>query len=51
MRTKVTYKEEIKDQTRALYETAFEEFNSIWHFIREAWPMLLLLLVALGVAI
>lgn len=45
------YKNEIRDYVIAVYETACDELRTWKQFMIEAWPLLLLLLAGLGLAI
>jgi TRAP-type uncharacterized transport system substrate-binding protein len=44
-------KEDLREHASAIYETTVEELKGWQKFVRESWPLLLLLLAALGVAI
>jgi len=44
-------KKDLRKQTGATYETIVEELKIWQKFVRDAWPLLFLLLVALGLAI
>lgn len=44
-------KEDIVEHGKAIYETVLEELNSWRQFVRETWPLLLLLFAAIGLAI
>lgn len=44
-------KEDWLEHTSAIYETVLEQLKSWQKFVRETWPLLLLLLAALGLAI
>jgi TRAP-type uncharacterized transport system substrate-binding protein len=46
-----TLKEYLREHTGTIYETIIEELKIWQHFVREAWPLLFLLLAALGLAI
>ncbi len=51
MNNKSTYREEIREQACAIYETIADEIIAARHFVSETWPMLLLLAFALSAAI
>ena len=45
------YKNEIRDHVVAAYETVREEFRTWRQFVIEAWPLLTLLLIGIGIAV
>ena len=45
------FKEDARELYRALYDTALDEIRSMQSFVRDAWPMLLLLFVVVSVGI
>jgi TRAP-type uncharacterized transport system substrate-binding protein len=46
-----SFKHEVRDYVVAAYETIREEFKTWWQFAREAWLLILLLIVALSTVI
>jgi TRAP-type uncharacterized transport system substrate-binding protein len=44
-------KENLREQASAVYQTATEELKSLQGFVREAWPLLLLLLAVLALLV
>ena len=46
-----TVKEDLVEHSKAIYETAQEELQNFIQFIRETWPLLVLLLCFIGVAL
>ena len=44
-------KEEVIEQSKALYETILEEVQNWIQFVRETWPLLVLLLLLISVAL
>lgn len=49
--TMTKFEEDTKELLHAMYETGLDELRSVQSFVRDAWPMLLLLFVILGVGI
>jgi len=44
-------KEEVLEQTKAIYETALEEIQNWVHFVKETWPLIVLLITLISVAL
>ena len=49
--TMTKFEEDTRELLHALYETGLDELRSLQSFVRDAWPMLLLLFVILSVGI
>lgn len=45
------FEEDTRELFRAVYDTVLDEVRSAQSFVRDAWPMLLLLLIVLGIGI
>jgi TRAP-type uncharacterized transport system substrate-binding protein len=46
-----TIKEDVKENTQAIYEIVVQELRSWLQFVHEAWPLIGLLLIAIGIAL